>query len=107
ICSASARQNLRWRAACTRSRRRYPMRDLRVSIPELAFVGGTRGILGAGLGMLLAGQFSHRTRKRIGVALFVLGALTTIPVFIGIRRRAGANGHVKRGMDERAVTDIP
>ena len=72
------------------------MRDLRVSIPELAFVGGTRGILGAGVGLLLAGQFSQRTRKRLGLALFVLGALSTIPVFIGIRRRAGANGHVKR-----------
>jgi len=80
------------------------MRDLRVSIPELAFVGGTRGILGAGIGLLLAGQFSQRTRKRIGVAMLVLGALTTIPVFIGIRRRAGANGHVKRPMDEQPMT---
>ena len=80
------------------------MRDLRVSIPELAFVGGTRGILGAGIGLLLASQFSQRTRKRIGFALLVLGALTTIPVFVGIRRRVGANGHVKRAMNEQPMT---
>jgi hypothetical protein len=67
-----------------------PMRDLRLSIP--------------GLGLLLAGQFSQRTRKKIGVALLVLGALTTIPVFIGIRRRVGANGHVKPSMNEQPMT---
>jgi hypothetical protein len=80
------------------------MRDLRVSIPELAFVGGTRGMLGAGVGLLLAGQFSQRTRKRIGLALLVLGALTTIPVLVAVRRRAGANGHVRRPMNEQPVT---
>ena len=81
-----------------------PMRDLRVSIPELAFIGGTRGILGAGIGLLLAGQFSQRTRKKIGIAMLVLGALTTIPVLIGVRRRVGANGQVKRPMNEQPMT---
>jgi hypothetical protein len=83
------------------------MRDLRVSIPELAFVGGTRGLLGAGVGLLLAGKFSQRTRKQIGLGLLLLGALTTIPVLIGVRRRVGANGHVRRTPMDEATRDNP
>lgn len=79
------------------------MRDLRVSIPELAFIGGTRGILGAGIGLLLAGQLSQHTRKQLGLAMLVLGALTTIPLAVGIGRRVGANGHVKKPMAEQPI----
>jgi hypothetical protein len=53
------------------------MRQTQLSIPEVAFIAGTRGALGAGLGLLLSGRIPKR--RAIGWALVAIGALTTIP----------------------------
>ena len=42
-------------------------------------VAATRGMLGAGIGLLLAGRLGDR-RVRIGRALVAIGALSTIPL---------------------------
>ena len=49
-------------------------------MPELALLAGTRGMLGAGVGLLLADKLSEDKRKGIGWALMAIGALTTIPL---------------------------
>ena len=49
-------------------------------IPELALLAGTRGMLGAGVGLLLADKLSDDKRKGIGWALMAVGVLTTIPL---------------------------
>jgi len=49
-------------------------------LPELALLAGTRGMLGAGVGLLLADKLSEDKRKGIGWALMAIGALTTIPL---------------------------
>ena len=54
---------------------RFPM-----SIPELAFVAGTRGVGGVGIGLLLAGCLRAEQRKGIGRALLAIGVLTTVPI---------------------------
>jgi hypothetical protein len=68
------------------------MRQTRISLPELALVAGTRAAVGAGLGLLLADRLSDDQRKAVGWTLFLVGALTTIPlafeVFGGGRRSA-------------------
>jgi hypothetical protein len=56
------------------------MRETRISLPELALVGGTRALLGAGLGLLLAGRLPEGQRRAIGWTLFLVGALSTIPL---------------------------
>jgi len=56
------------------------MRETRISLPELALVAGTRAALGAGLGLLLADRLSHEQRRAAGWALFLIGALTTVPL---------------------------
>jgi hypothetical protein len=56
------------------------MRETRISLAELALVGGTRVALGAGLGLLLAGRLSHDQRRAAGWTLFLIGALTTVPL---------------------------
>ena len=63
---------------------RFPM-----SIPELAFVAGTRGLGGVGIGLLLAGCLRAEQRKDIGLALLAIGALTTVPIAreVYVRRR--------------------
>ena len=63
------------------------MNRISLSIPELGFVVATRAILGVGIGLLLAGRLGDR-RKSVGSALAILGALTTIPAVIAIRRSA-------------------
>jgi len=56
------------------------MRETRISLPELALVAGTRGMLGAGLGLVLADRLPEAQRKAIGWTLLLIGAVTTIPL---------------------------
>jgi len=56
------------------------MRETQISIPELALIAGTRAAAGAGLGLLLAGRLSDEQRRAVGWTLFLMGALSTIPL---------------------------
>ena len=55
------------------------MRQIQLTIPEVAFIAGTRGALGAGLGLLLSPRMTKSRRRAVGWTLFAIGALTTIP----------------------------
>jgi hypothetical protein len=69
------------------------MRETRISMPELALIGGTRALLGAGLGLLLAGRLPEGPRRAVGWTLFLVGALSTIPLafeVLGGRRTSAA-----------------
>ena len=64
-----------------------------IHLPELALLAGTRGALGAGVGLLLSGRLSEEQRKNIGWTLVAVGVLTTIPLaamLLGRRRRSDA-----------------
>ena len=63
------------------------MRERTITFPELALIGGTRGMLGVGIGLLLAGQLSDRQRKRLALPLIAAGALSTIPLAIHLLRK--------------------
>jgi hypothetical protein len=56
----------------------------RLSRPELALFAGTRGMLGAGIGLLLGKKLSDSRRKGIGWTLLIAGAGSTIPLAIRI-----------------------
>jgi hypothetical protein len=56
------------------------MRETRVTLPELALIGGTRAALGFGLGLLLADRFAPDQRRAVGWTLLLFGALSTIPL---------------------------
>lgn len=64
------------------------MRHIDIPIHELAFVAATRGMAGAGLGLLLAGFMKPETRKTVGWTLLALGALTTVPIAVSLIRRS-------------------
>jgi hypothetical protein len=67
------------------------MRKVALPLPELGAIAATRGMLGAGVGLLLAGRLSDRRRTRIGRILLAIGALSTIPLAIDVlskRRKA-------------------
>jgi hypothetical protein len=48
-------------------------------LPQLFFIAATRGMLGAGVGLLIAGRLSRRKRRRIGTTLLAIGVATTVP----------------------------
>lgn len=55
-----------------------------VTLPEMALIAGTRAMLGAGVGFLLADKFNLNQRKAIGWTLVMVGAITTIPLAIEV-----------------------
>jgi hypothetical protein len=60
------------------------MRERTLTIPEIVMIAGTRVAFGAGLGLLLADKLGRDTRKGAGCALLMVGALSTIPIVLGI-----------------------
>ncbi len=69
------------------------MRKYAVTIPEVALVAITRGMGGAGIGLLAAGTLSDRTRRIAGLALLAVGVLSTVPLVLEIfARRAPIAG---------------
>src|SRR5262249_25459493 len=59
---------------------RNVMRETQVTLPELALIAGTRVALGAGLRLIVADRPSDDQRKAIGWTLFLIGAITTVPL---------------------------
>lgn len=55
------------------------MKKVELWLPQLFFIAATRGMLGAGVGLLIAGRLSRRKRRRIGTTLLAIGVATTVP----------------------------
>jgi hypothetical protein len=60
------------------------MKTTELTLPELALIAGTRALLGAGLGLLLADKLSEDQRKAAGWTMFLIGVATTIPLAINV-----------------------
>ncbi|MDQ2947101.1 MAG: hypothetical protein M3Y27_14360 [Acidobacteriota bacterium] len=60
------------------------MTERSLTIPEIMLIAGTRIALGAGLGLLLADKLNRDARKGAGWALLAVGALSSIPIVIGV-----------------------
>ena len=60
------------------------MKNIELTLPELALIAGTRGMLGAGAGLLLADRLEDNQRKAVGWTLLIAGALSTIPLAIEV-----------------------
>ena len=56
------------------------MRKTTVSLPLIGLIAVTRGMLGAGLGLLLAERLSPRWRWGAGWTLVLSGAASTVPL---------------------------
>ncbi|HTL38454.1 MAG TPA: hypothetical protein VL326_35230 [Kofleriaceae bacterium] len=66
------------------------MREVRTSLPLIALIGATRGLLGVGVGLLLSERIGLDRRREIGIALAALGALSTIPLALRVFRERKA-----------------
>ena len=49
-------------------------------MPEIALIAVTRGAIGFGAGLLLAGKFKREQRKLLGWTLILSGLASTIPI---------------------------
>ena len=76
------------------------MKEKILTVPEIILIAGTRVALGVGIGLLLADKMDAERRRGAGWALFAVGALTTIPLFMGIH---GKNHHVERDKEPEAL----
>jgi uncharacterized membrane protein YfcA len=79
------------------------MRETRVTLPELALIGGTRAALGAGLGLLLADRLSEEQRRAIGWTLLLVGAITTVPLALEVL--AGLRSNTTAGWPEQQMSE--
>jgi len=60
------------------------MKKAELTLPEIGLIAGTRGMLGAGAGLLLADRLNDDQRRAIGWTLLIIGALSTIPLAIDV-----------------------
>jgi len=80
------------------------MKTLALNPPTLGFIIATRAALAAGVGLLLAGRLPEAQRRAIGATLFTIGAATTIPAVIALRRAARRSPRQTFGdRDERLI----
>ena len=60
------------------------MIERKLSIADLILIAGTRVALGAGIGLLLSNRLSKDQRNAAGLALELVGGLTTIPLALKV-----------------------
>ena len=63
------------------------MKKSELTLPEIALIAGTRGMIGAGAGLLLADRLNDDQRKSIGWTLLIIGAISTIPLAMEVLSR--------------------
>ena len=60
------------------------MRRTNLTVPEVLLLAGTRVALGVGVGLLIAEKLDRDARRGAGVALFAVGAISTIPLVMQV-----------------------
>ena len=61
-----------------------------LTIPEILLIGGTRVALGVGLGLLLSDRLGREQRRAAGLSLFLVGALSTLPLALNVLSKTQA-----------------
>ena len=56
------------------------MSERRLNLSDIFLLAATRGMLGVGIGLLVAGKLSGDQRRAVGRTLVLVGAVTTIPL---------------------------
>ncbi len=60
------------------------MRERKLKLSEIGLIAGTRGMLGAGIGLLLSGKLNKEQRRAVGWTLVAVGAVTTVPLVMTV-----------------------
>ncbi len=62
------------------------MKNVVLAPPALGFIIATRAALAAGVGLLVSEKLPQGRRRALGAALVAIGAATTIPALMFLRR---------------------
>lgn len=60
------------------------MKTSDLTLPEVGLIAATRAMAGAGVALLVADKLNEAQRKVIGWTLFLMGAVSTIPLVIDV-----------------------
>jgi len=66
------------------------MKSTTLPLPVIGLIGATRGMLGAGIALLVAGRMTPEQRARVGRILFGIGVASTIPLVATVIRHRHA-----------------
>jgi hypothetical protein len=85
------------------------MNKVELPILELGVIAVTRGMLGAGAGLLIADCMGERRRKAIGRILLTIGVLSTIPLALDVlsKRRKKSGAATRERLHERVSEVSP
>jgi H+/gluconate symporter-like permease len=61
--------------------------QVQLPIPEIGAIAATRGMLGAGAALLFADRLQKDQKRKVGWTLFLIGALTTIPLALDVAHK--------------------
>ena len=70
------------------------MNNIVLSRPQFGFVVATRAALAFGIGLLVSSRLDRDRRRALGGTLVAVGALTTIPAVLFIRRNDRASARL-------------
>jgi len=62
-------------------------RQVNLPLPLIGAIAATRGMLGAGIGLLVSGKISDDRRRRVGLTLLSIGIASTIPFMWRVLRK--------------------
>ena len=60
------------------------MKSVELKLPELGLLAITRAALGAGVGLIVSSMLDEKQRRAAGIALVLVGVLTTIPFAVKV-----------------------
>jgi hypothetical protein len=69
-------------------------KEKRVTVPEIALIAATRGMIGFGAGLLLASKIKRERRRVVGWSLFLSGLASTVPIAMHVfGKKDGSAAH--------------
>lgn len=60
------------------------MKSANLALPEVGLIASTRVMLGARVALLLADKLNEDQRRAVGWTLFLMGAISTIPLVMDV-----------------------
>ena len=65
------------------------MLERKLTLAEIMLIAGTRVALGVGIGLLLSSKLTRDQRKATGLALTLVGGITTVPLALNVIGKKG------------------
>lgn len=77
------------------------LKERQITLPELILIGGTRAAIGLGVGLLLKDKLNKDQRRGAGLALLIIGGLSTIPLALEVL--SDKSGKLEEGKEGREI----